>query len=320
MNDEMKALTNAICPICDQRNKKDIAQEYYSMFVNRLDSMFKWSGLPETIPEYILERYLKLNGWCGIGMATHPDKGEGLYCFFGGLGSKPDEYYQPTKIILANPVLGSKEYTIGENVVWAKNDSLYRGISTWLARYSNLLAANDISINIAQVTSRIPFILSAETESEVKSAEKFIKKAEEGHIGIIRSSALNKGVTPTPTESASAGGYLKALIELHQYLKAQMSIDIGISSNFNMKRERVNTAEVETNSPYLLPLVDEMLKFRKKICDDVKQLFGQEWSVELDSAWKLEDETQKLEVSQMKVDVSSQLDSEESEEVSEDAV
>lgn len=283
------------CPECNLRDRHDIAQDYYIQFVNRLDSMFKWTGLPDTIPERILERYLKLNGWCGIAKVQSTGK-DTPYCFFGGLGSVPDEYYQPTEIILANPVLGSHNYKIGVDCVWAKNDSLAAGVSKIIARYAHLLAANDISINVAQVTTRMPFVLVAETQSEIESAQAFIKKAEDGEIGITKSISFNKGLEPKPTMQGDPGGYLKALIELHQYLKAQWSIDLGIDSNFNMKRERLNTAEVDSNSPYLLPLVDEMLKFRQIICDEVHEMFpDQNWSVELNSAWKLEDDKQELE-------------------------
>lgn len=287
------------CPNCDLRNIHTIAQEYYIEFINRLDSMFKWKGLPDSIPEYIFERYLKYNGWCGIGVA--PEKAQKhageLVCFFGGLGETPDLYYQPTAIILANPVLGSKTYEIGKDVVWAKNDSCHRGISHITSRYSHLLAANGISINIAQVTTRMPFVFTAETDTEIESAKDYIKKAEEGQIGIIKSSAFNNGFTPKPASTENAGNTIKALIELQQYLKAQFYNDMGIGSNFNMKRERMTKAEVEDNSPALLPLVDEMLKFREKICEDVHKMFpDQNWSVELSSAWKLENESQTLDV------------------------
>lgn len=298
------------CPQCEMRDKHVIAQEYYINLLNRMDRMFKYKGLPDSIPAYILNRYLMVNGWCGIGKA--PDTAEQhageLVCFFGGLGQKPDLYYQPTAIILANPVLGSKTYEIGKDVVWAKNDSCHQGISHILSRYAHLLAENDISINIAQVTTRIPFVLTAETESEKLSAEEYIRKAENGQIGIVKSSFLNKGVTPQPTITDSSGGYIKALIELHQYLKAQCNNDLGIGSNFNMKRERMSTAEVENNSPYLLPLVDEMLHFRKMMCEEVNAMFGTSWSVELDSAWELEDKQQTLEVENM--EPSSQLEKE----------
>lgn len=300
------------CPQCNLRSRHEIAQEYFTNFLNRTDSMFKWTGLPDSIPEYILERYLKVNGWCGIGLApSNAQKHAGeLVCFFGSLGNVPDLYYQPTSIILANPVLGTKEYNIGEDCVWAKNDSTYKGIAHILSRYSHLLAENDISINIAQITTRMPFVFTAETESEKQSAEKYIQQAEEGKIGIIKSSALNNGITPQPTVTDSSGSHIKALIELHQYLKAQCNNDLGIGSNFNMKRERMSTAEVENNSPYLLPLVDEMLKFRNKICEEVNAMFpGQNWSVDLDSAWELEDKQQTLEVEALE-EPSSQLESE----------
>lgn len=300
------------CPQCELRDRHSIAQEYFTNFLNRTDSMFRWSGVPETIPVHIMERYLKVNGWCGIGIAPDGKEHDGeLVCFFGGLGEAPDLYYQPTSIVMSNPVLGSKTYTIGKDVVWAKNDSCCKGIAHILSRYSHLLADNDISINIAQITTRIPFVMTAETNSEIESAKAFIEQAEKGKIGIVKSSFLNKGVTPQPTISDSSGGYIKALIELHQYLKAQCNNDLGVGSNFNMKRERMTTAEVENNSPYLLPLVDEMLKFRKNICKEVNTMFpGQNWSVELDSAWELEDKQQTLEVENLDPE-SSQLDSEE---------
>lgn len=296
------------CPQCELRDRHTIAQEYFINFLNRTDSMFKYTGLPESIPAHILERYLKVNGWAGIGYApeTAEQHAGELVCFFGGLGLKPDLYYQPTAIILANPILGSKTYEIGKDCVWAKNDSCHQGISHILSRYAHLLAENDISINIAQVTTRIPFVLTAETDAEVKSAQTFLEQAEKGKLGIIKSIAFNKGVTPQPTISDSGGGYIKALIELHQYIKASLNNDLGVGSNFNMKRERLTTAESEMNAPSLLPLVDEMLKFRKIMCKEVNEKFNQNWTVELDSSWELEDVRQTREA--MGDDNSSQLE------------
>ena len=64
-----------------------------------------------------------------------------------------------------------------------------------------------------------------------------------------------------------------------------------------MKRERLTTAEVENNSPALLPLVDEMLEFRKLICKEVHEMFPeQNWTVRLNSAWELENLSQHQEV------------------------
>ena len=288
------------CPNCELRDRHTIAQEYFLDFLNRTDSMFKYNGLPDTIPVYILERYLKINGWAGIGKApVGSDKSGELVCFFGGLGQKPDMYYQPTHIILANPILGTYDYTIGEDVVWAKNDSCNKGIAHIISRYAHMLADNAISINIAQITTRMPFVFTAETNAEVESAKAYIADIEKGKIGLVKSSFLNNGLTPAPTMPDTGGNNIKALIELNQYLKAQFYNDLGIGSNFNMKRERMSTAEVENNSPALLPLVDEMLKFRQIMCDEVNAMFGTNWSVELDSAWELEDRQQTAEVEEI---------------------
>ena len=235
MSSQLENFYRPSCPNCNLREKHTISQEYYLNFINRLDSMFKYTGLPDTIPDYILERYLKLNGWAGIGLAPDESKYKGkLVCFFGGLGAKPDLYYQPTEIILANPVLGSKTYKIGDDVVWAKNDSLALGLSHILSRYAHLLADNDISINIAQITTRAPFVFTGETSTDVDSATAFLADLEKGKLGVMKSSVFNKGLQPMPLMSDSSAGLIKSLIELHQYLKAQFSNDIGIGSNFNI--------------------------------------------------------------------------------------
>ena len=51
-----------------------------------------------------------------------------------------------------------------------------------------------------------------------------------------------------------------------------------------------------------------MLKFRKRMCEEVNAKFSQNWSVELDSAWELEDTRQTLESRELEKEPSDKED------------
>ena len=72
-------------------------------------------------------------------------------------------------------------------------------------------------------------------------------------------------------------------------MKASLLGELGLNANFNMKRERINTAESELNQDALLPLVDDMLAMRKKACEDINAMYGLNIDVEKNSSWKEEE-------------------------------
>src|SRR5699024_741094 len=107
---------------------------------------------------------------------------------------------------------------------------------------------------------------------------------EEGKLGYIFESKLFDSLQTNPMNSAG-GGSISDLIELQQYLKASMYNEIGLNANYNMKRERLNSAEVEMNSDNLYPLVDNMLEHRRIALEQINEKYGTEISVEFNSSW-----------------------------------
>ena len=75
------------------------------------------------------------------------------------------------------------------------------------------------------------------------------------------------------------------MFEFEQYLKASMYNEIGLSANFNMKRERLTSAEIETNSDNLYPLVDDMLNNRRLAIEKINEMFETDIKVEFNSSW-----------------------------------
>lgn len=275
----------------DFKDKEENLFRHIVYMLNRTQSMFRWSGLPDSIPQRMVELYLQING--NVGFAEHDGT---LYAFRGGLGGKPDEYYMPTIFTVANPALDfSKNLKIGEEVAIISNDSLYFGLMPLFQKYASLLAENELSINIATINSRIIDLISAPDDRTRVSAQKFLDDVSEGKLGVISSNEFFDGIKGQPYGSGSRTGFITNLIELEQYLKAGWYNELGLNANYNMKRESLNSEESQMNNDALLPLVDDMLKCRQEGAQRVNDLFGTEITVELSSAWEDNQEEIQLE-------------------------
>lgn len=262
--------------------KPQCINTYIIYMLNRLQSMFRWNGLPDSIPQRSLELYLMIGGHCAIA------EWDGvLYAFQGGLGGEPDPYYMPTIYTVANPALKmSKNYRIGEDCIVIPNDSMYAGLIPLSSRYATLLAENDLSIKLATVNSRIVSLIGAGDDRTQKSAEKYLSDIESGKQGVIAETAFLDGVRTQPYGGTGNSNTITNLIELEQYLRASWFNDLGLNANYNMKRESLNSSESQLNNDALLPLVDDMLRQREIACEKINAMFGTSISVYLNSSWE----------------------------------
>lgn len=265
----------------DFKNKKrNIFTKVMQMF-DRTQSMFTWSGLPDTIPQYILERFLQTNGDC-----IFYEYKNNLYVFVGGAGGEPDVYYRPTLYTIANPALNlSKQLKIDDECIICLNDSNHMGLLPMYTEYATKIVETELSIDIATVNSRIISLLSASDDRTRLSAEKYIEDIRNGEQGIIAETPFLDGVRTQPY-TATGNNTIISLIELLQYHKASWYNDIGLSANYNMKREALNSGESSMNNDILLPLIDDMLNCRKIACEKVNAKYGLNISVELSSSWE----------------------------------
>lgn len=265
----------------DFRDKKNnIHQSMMYMFM-RTQSMFKWEGLPDTIPAEYLELYIQINGFACVG--KYHDE---LYAFWGGLGGTPDVYYNPTICTVANPALNmSKEYKIDEDCVIVRNDTFYRGLVPLFQKYASQLAENELSLNMASINTRIQSAISAGDDTTKESAEKFISDLIDGKYGVIADNAFLESLKTLPLNTTTSTNTLGDLIEYEQYLKASWFNELGLNANYNMKREALNSAESSINDDILFPLVDEMLRQREEGAEKINAMFGTNISVALASSW-----------------------------------
>ena len=275
-------------------DKPLLMQSYIRYYLNRLQSMFKWSGLPDTIPARWLESYLLVDGYCCV---INTDKG--LIATNGGIGADPNEYYIPTKFIVSNPYIPDKysagrNYTVNtldgsDDAVFVRNDIYTIGLMPMLVKYCSQMVENDISMNIADIMARASVALSAADDQTKASAELWLKKLIKGEIGIIGETPFlvaNQEQSLRTNPIGTVAGTLTDLIEYHQYLKAGLFNEIGLNSNYNMKREAINSNESQLNDDALHPFIDIMLECRKEAAEQINKMFGTSISVEFNSAWE----------------------------------
>ena len=264
----------------DRKEKDRNTRNQVMYMLDRSLLMFEYHGLPDSIPAIELERLLQSNGFAGITEV----QGE-LYAFYGGLGGEQDVYGRPTTMVISNPALDyNATLTIDEDVILMRNDSMMLGLIPTFAKYCSLLNENEITMALASISQRVNNLISVADDNTASSADKYLKQLEDGKLGYIFESKLFDSLQTNPMNSAG-GGSISDLIELQQYLKASMYNEIGLNANYNMKRERLNSAEVEMNSDNLYPLVDNMLEHRRIALEQINEKYGTEISVEFNSSW-----------------------------------
>ena len=264
------------------KDKNKAVTQFIDNTLAKTQSMFIYEGLPDTLPQHVLEDMLQRYGYAFI--TKH--NGD-LYAFMGGLGGEPDVYGRPTVITVSNTAMKlNKTFDIEKDGVLIKNDTKCNPLLNIIGGYAVLMTDAVISINLSSVLTRIPMLISASDDATKESADAFMDSIINGDFSIIGENAFFKGVSTHNTQSNNSM-QLTQLIELIQYYKASLLNEIGLNANYNMKRERLNTSEVSLNIDTLLPYVDNMLAVRKEAINKLNEMYDTDITVELASIWQI---------------------------------
>lgn len=236
--------------------------------------------------------YFKLNLILN-GQICITDFKDKLYACIGNRGGSPNEYYLPSRFIIANPILGSKEVQIGKDgvviyntkidkYVWTGTGPIFAsGLCDYIAQTATILADNIISINCVQVNTRVSTFFTADSESQALEGEATLKKMYAGCPYLILKSDILEKLNINPVNAAAASQNITELIELNNFVISSFFQNIGIRANNNMKRERLVTDEVEAQNDYLEINVLEFLAPWQDGLDEVNKMYGTSLKVHL---------------------------------------
>lgn len=296
------------------KNKDMLIDSYFKYMMAKTINMFEYENLPDTIPQRELELLLQIARfviWC------KDENSDKLFVFYGGLGGMPNEYYQPTQAIVTNPylrftsVLNLEEFNKKGNCVLGWNDKLHVGLYPLNIRYSSLLAETDLTLKYQLVNMRFMNVLLADDDTTKESVKTMFEDVENGTgFGVIVTEQFmqQSKLGSIETSNTSKNAQLKDVIEVKQYLMGSWYNELGLNANYNMKREAINESESDLNEDALLPLIDDMLDSRKKMCDEVNKMFGTDIKVKISSSWQKIRKEIALREEQQKVDVKQEVE------------
>ena len=256
--------------------------DYYKRLRLLALSMFEWENLPETIPKKELEKQLQVNGYSFITKI----KGK-IYALNGSLGGEVDEYGNATQITINNIALDFNEtLSLKDDGVLICNDDLMLGLMPVFTRYNTMIMENDINLSMLGYSSRSQILLTASDNKSKASAELFIKKLINGDLSVIGENPIFDGVKALNLNTNGSSNF-NSLIEFNQYLKGSLYNEVGIQANTVMKRERVNSEEVNANNDLLFPFIYNMLENRLTAIKLINEKYSENIAVDFGSIWKV---------------------------------
>lgn len=257
-------------------------EHFYRQLYNNAANLIVIDGIPENGDTEYIKQQLLLSGKVHIFK-----KANNIYLLDGHEGGQRDIYHRPMEGITNNPILGSIRTRLsGENqngvmvyltpfdrTLWS-NPLRSGGIDSLISYVATLLADNISSINVAQINSRVTAIATSEDSSEAISAENVLKEIYNGKPYKVITSKLLKRFEVNPIATSVKSSVIGDLIECHQYIYSMFWNALGIDSPFNMKRERLNTSEVEQNIDKLAVPLETILETLNEGFSKANEIFG----------------------------------------------
>lgn len=260
-------------------NKVGNGNLLFNMFLSKTLTMFKYRGLPDSIPYEILENYLQTTG--KVFIFKYDDDLIALPIELNH--DKVDYYNRPTT---GNVFINGENKLITVDLkdgVLISNDYLQLGFTELFNKYSYLINQSELTLYIANVWKRASKIISASDDTTIQSAKEYVNKIENGDISIISTNPIFNDLNITTDNVTSVS--LSELIQYDNYFKSNLFNEIGLSSNKDMKKERLITSEIEQNNNVIYPFVDNMIDCRKTGISKVNEVFNLNISVEFNSSW-----------------------------------
>lgn len=251
-------------------------------------TIFKYEGLPDSLPQREIESNLILTGHdvvfeSGGNLITCNTN---LYNF--------DVYYNPTDAIFANPIIRTKKLSLGmnceiiynsslkDNVLYIKSDS---SMLTFIQRYARLLSDIESTIDIYMVNNRLTSYPVASNDTVAKSIKLFFKKIKAGRNAVITDDAIIQEFRNVDINRANVKDGINDLLIARDKILEMFFRDIGVKM-YNPKKAQVSEDELQVNNQLLVISLDDMLNERKLGVERINRMYGLNISVDISENFK----------------------------------
>lgn len=281
--------------ICDVER---VFKYYFKTLTNKVCELIRLKNLEERMDEQYMKEHWILDGRICFTRFSKFDNA--LYALIGNYGGEPDCYRIPTEYLIENDILGSKRVkvrhldgrqtveglegiVVGLTHVDTELDTTSaKGLYNLIYNYAGMLADNFVSLNCAQINSRVQVAYIADNQNIANSAEAILKDLYNGKpFKVLNQDILNK-LTVSPVVASGSNEIIINLIEAHATILSDFWAELGIAYNGNRKRQYVNNAEAAMDTGALSLNIDSIINSIKSGLDRVNELFGTSLEVEVD--------------------------------------
>lgn len=275
---------NDFMPI-DEIMKSDMLRDYYSVNPKKVDpasttffyyvdtlfrkaqSIYKIEGMPETWDyDYFLSILLSQ----GFITVTNTPLGVlPLRCGISGI----NVFNHPTKVIIANPVIGNLERTIDEDCTLIKLQYNYRSIMDIIYKYATMLAECDGSIAVNLMNSKVSFIGFCNSKAQSETMKAMYSEISKGvpAVYVKADQVTPEQIYYNHVKENFVAGEIQIL---KRKIMSEFLTEIGVNNANTDKKERLtdneveaNDSEIQLNAGYWLDNIREGLEKTNKMFD-----------------------------------------------------
>lgn len=161
-------------------------------------------------------------------------------------------YYQPTDIIISNPLLKTTQAKIGRDCTIIKLQPNYSGIMDIINHYANMLALCAETAQVNLLNSHLSYIFTATSKNASESLKKLYDQIARGEPCVVADGALSDddGKIPVQMLAQNVGqNYIVGdILRDMRTIRRMWLTDIGIPNSNAEKAERQIRDEVNSNN------------------------------------------------------------------------
>ena len=258
----------------------DLLNDYWK---NIAINIFEWKGLEEISPSLtseIIEETLFDKGSC----LFFKDSNLGYMALPVAPANELNVYRKPTNFIAIGNNY-TKEYDV-DNSVLIKNNTLKKATFDIVDYYTSKLADIELTKDLHRNAHKTPIILEC-TEDTLLSAKNTFKKVRANEPVIYKNKTRGEEVGVNVLNANVPYINDKLEDDYHNY-EARILTALGLDNYVEDKKERVQSAEVESQQEYIISSFRASLNERKKACEAINKMFGLNLSVDYVKAEQIE--------------------------------
>lgn len=277
---EINLIKGAYNPSSIHTKNTALFNYYVKYLFQKLIGVFEFKGLPDWWASNYFKYILLSRGF----IAVFDDSEYGIIPQQCAISDTISVFYQPTRVLIANPVLQSQELVIGNSCELIKLMPDYSNPMDIISYYADLMAVAMETASVNLLNSKASFIFFAPDQQTANTYKALYDEISAGQPFSVIDKEMGKNEDGTVnwqffTQNVGQNYITDRILNDMKTIEDQFNTKIGIPNANTQKRERLITNEVEANDIDTKALVNVWLDTMREDMQKVNEHYGLKLSV-----------------------------------------